>query len=85
MGFTEPISWPSAERYERISFEFILIVYFIFNNAWERNVHRRAGCGPGNTSSDRLYRGTSIVFLHGIISPSEPNLNYRQGLYSSFR
>ena len=31
------------------------------------------------------YRGTGIVFLHSIISPSEPNLNYRRGLYSSFR
>jgi len=31
------------------------------------------------------YRETSTVFLHGIISPSEPNLNYRRGLYSSFR
>lgn len=30
------------------------------------------------------YRGTSTVLLHGIISPSEPNLNYRRRLYSSF-
>ena len=30
------------------------------------------------------YRGTSTVLLDGIISPSEPNLNYRRGLYSSF-